>query len=336
MAIAFLNFSGRRVPAWLGAGIGVMMLCVPLPVIAEILVTERLDGSAIKLVIERPEHEAEIPAVLFIDGSGCQSANREGFQKFSRLPDSFGKSVAKVFVDKPGVNPDGIRGECNQAFLDYYTIQQRVLDHLRAIQHLRTHAPWWNGEIFLVGWSDGAMIGVSVSSYTPEVKKSVFLALGGGIPMTRQFEDFILCAPDRTETRETCIEDLRETYAGIRANPSSNKTWLGDANSYKAWATRLDAVEYHLIKDLRIPILIIHGENDRDSVPVEAARELIRMLENDGSVNFEYWEVPDAGHDIAINTEGQSDSVRNAMFNWLFGQDPGIGGPPSFGGAASE
>ena len=135
---------------------------------------------------------------------------------------------------------------------------------------------------------------------------------------------------------EQCVDDLREVYADIRANPSVGKSWLGDANTYKAWATRIDALEYHIIKDLRIPFLIIHGEKDRDNVPVEAARELTRMLSDDGEVDFEYWEIPGADHDIGVSTEGQSDVVRRAMFNWLFGLPPGEGGPPSFGQAADE
>ena len=62
--------------------------------------------------------------------------------------------------------------------------------------------------------------------------------------MVRQFEDYILCAPDRTQTRETCIEDHGEVFDDIRANPSPRETWLGDGNTYKAWATRIDMVEY--------------------------------------------------------------------------------------------
>ena len=264
-------------------------------------------------------------------GRGCQSAKRKGFQDFSRLPESFASSYAKLIVDKSGVNPTGERGDCTRTFANYYSIDQRVVDHLRAIQHLRKHASWWNGDIYLVGWSDGASIGVSVAAYTTEVKRAVFLGMGGGISMVRQFEDYILCAPDRTDARETCIEDLNEVFAEIRANPSPEKTWFGDGNTYNAWATRIDMVEYHLLKDFRVPILIIHGADDRDSVPIESARELVRMLKVSGEVDFEYWEVPDADHNIGIHTEGKSEAVRLAMLNWLLQGSAGDAGPPGFG-----
>jgi len=336
MEIALSISPSRTFTRWLGVAVSLTMFPVNAQSVAEMIVIDRLDGSPINLLIERPEHEVDVPIVLFIDGSGCESAKREGFQGFSRLPDAMAESAAKVFVDKSGVDSNVEGSGCSQKFLDYYSIDQRVLDHLRAIQYLRRNAAWWNGEIYLVGWSDGAMIGVSVAAYTPEVTRAVFLALGGGIPMTREFEDFSICAPDRTETREACIENLGEAFDDIRANPSPQKTWFGDANSHKAWATRLDAVAYHLIKDFRIPILIIHGEDDRDSVPVESARELIRMLTEEGGVDFEYWEIPDAGHNVGILNEGQSESVRIEMLNWLFKLTSGIGGPPGFGRPLGE
>ena len=177
--------AGRTIGRWSGTLAGLVLFNLPVAGIAETLVTERIDGSSIEILIERPDRDPDLPIVLFIDGSGCQGARRQGFQDFSRLPDAFADRAARVFVDKPGIDANWKPGECTQTFKDYYTIDQRVLDHLRAIQHLRRHASWWNGDIYLVGWSDGAMIGVSVAAFTPEVSRAVFMALGGGIPMSR-------------------------------------------------------------------------------------------------------------------------------------------------------
>lgn len=331
-----LFLSRRTLVSYLRFSIGLISLSFPAIIAAETLAVDRLDGSSINVFVERPEHATEVPIVLFIDGSGCQSAKREGFQDFSSLPESIANSIAKVFVDKRGVNPSDEAGKCTQEFLNYYTIDQRILDHLRVIQNLRTHARWWNREIYLVGWSDGGSIGVGVASYTPEVKRAVFLGTGGGIPMAEQFEDYILCARDRTDTRETCIENLADVFDDIRANPSPQKSWMGEMNTYNAWASRLDMVEFNLIKDLRIPLLIVHGENDRDSVPIQSARELIRRLDEVGSVDYEYWEIPGAGHNIGIYTVGQSEAVRVAIMNWLFEKTPGPGGPPHFGRPSIE
>ena len=91
-------------------------------------------------------------------------------------------------------------------------------------------------------------------------------------------------------------------------------------------------MEFNLISDFSIPILIVHGSDDRDSVPVEAARELVRLLEAEGEVDFEYWEIPEMGHGPNSLDEERSELLRLAIFNWLFERDPGPGGPPDFGG----
>jgi len=51
------------------------------------------------------------------------------------------------------------------------------------------------------------------------VKKAVLGGLGGGIPMWKQFEDYIICAEDRTENREECVAGIRKNFAEIRNNP---------------------------------------------------------------------------------------------------------------------
>jgi len=298
---------------------------------AETIVIPREDGSDLSLLVERPSAESGFPIILFIDGSGCGGATRDEFRTFTRLPEWLNGSVATLVVEKPGVAATADGSQCSETFAKYYSVDRRVIDHLRALQYLRRHAPWWNGEVYVLGWSEGASIGVSVSAYTPEVKRAVFGGLGGGISMARQFEDYMICSPDRTESREECIVNLRERFDEIRSNPSPEETWMGADNSYRVWATRLDGVEFNLISDFSIPILIVHGSEDRDSVPVEAARELVRLLEADEEVDFEYWEIPEMGHGLDSLDEERGELLRLAMLNWLFERDPGPGGPPDFG-----
>jgi pimeloyl-ACP methyl ester carboxylesterase len=235
-------------------------------------------------------------------------------------------------VEKPGVEPGAAWGsKCSETFSRYYSIDQRVLDHLRAIQYLRKHASWWNGDIHVFGWSDGGMIAAHVAAYTPEVKRVVLGGTGGGIPMTTQFENYVMCAADRAKDRDACIADVRKQFQEIRDNPTPLKTWSGDDNTYRTWATRLDAVEYNVIKDLKIPVLLAHGALDRDGTPVESARELMRMLKADGETHVEYWEIPSMGHGIGNVEPGRREKLLTAMYMWLFAQPTGPGGPPSFG-----
>jgi pimeloyl-ACP methyl ester carboxylesterase len=304
------------------------------PNVEQTIPISRVDGSALQLFVTVPESTAnKVPLVLIIDGSGCVSSRREDFRaNYLAVGGRVGRAVATLAVEKPGVEPGaGWGSKCSETFLRYYSIDQRVLDHLRAIQHLRKHATWWNGDIYLYGWSDGGMIGAHIAAYAPEVKRAVLGGTGGGIPMTTQFERYIMCAPDRAKDHDGCVARLREQLREIKDNPTPLKTWSGDDNSYRTWATRLDAVEYNIIKDLKIPVLIAHGALDRDGTPVESARELMRLLKADGETHVEYWEIPSMGHGIGNVEPVRREKLLNAMYNWLFAQPTGPGGPPSFG-----
>jgi len=302
-------------------------------VIERTLTVPRIDGSPLELFITLPASDAKVPLVLLVDGSGCVSSKRADFRANTlAIGSRVGRAVATLSVEKSGVAPGADWGsKCSETYARYYSIDQRVLDHLRAIEHLRKHAGWWNREIYLFGWSDGGLIGAQVAAYTPEVKRAVLGGTGGGIPMTTQFEAYNMCAPDRAKDRDACIAKLREQYKEIRDNPTPWKTWSGEDNTYRVWATRLDAVEYNVIKDLSIPVLIAHGALDRDGTPVESARELMRLLRQDGNSNVEYWEIPSMGHGIGNVEPVRRERLLHAMHNWLFAQPVGVGGPPLFG-----
>lgn len=303
-------------------------------------VIHRTDGSEITVIIKRPSLvSAKIPILLFVDGSGCFSARWEQVQSHWKLPNWLEDKVASVIVDKPGMEPEmGAPSVCPQEFSKYYSVDQRVFDHLRVVQHLRKHADWWNGEIFLFGWSDGGAIGAHIAAYTPEVTRAVLGGMGGAIPMSKQFEDYFICAKDRMDdkqSRDECIEGLQVQFEKIRQNPTPNKSWSG-SDTYKTWATRLDQMEYYLLKDLTIPYLIVHGELDRDSTPVQSARVLVDWLNRDNIKNFEYWEVPGMKHSPKSLGPVRSLLVREAMLKWLFELPTGKGGPPTFGDLESD
>ena len=80
----------------------------------------------------------------------------------------------------------------------------------------------------------------------------------------------------------------------------------------------------------------MHGELDRDSVPVEAARELVRKLDEDKHTGYEYWEIPDMEHSIGNLDAERAEKIRLAMLDWLFDKPPGNGGPPDFGADTSD
>lgn len=308
-------------------------------------IIHRTDGSEITYITRRAiqdgaihenvDTNSKIPILLFVDGSGCYSARWETVHFLWELPKWLETKAASIVVDKPGMAPEmGAPEICPKDFAKYYSIDQRILDNLRVIQHLRKHANWWNGEIRLFGWSDGGAMGAHISAYTPEVVRAVLGGMGGGIPMSKLFEDYLACAEDRLEdgiSKQECVKALRVQFAEIRDNPTSSKTWSGDANTYKVWATRLDQQEYYLFKDFSIPFLIVHGELDRNGIPVQSARTLVKWLERDGVKNFQYWEVPGMRHSYNSLGPKRGKIFRETMLKWLFEMPLGENGPPNFG-----
>ncbi len=298
----------------------------------EISRVERVDGSKFNVLISRPNIEKKIPILLMIDGSGCYSSYWQEVKSGLALPKNISNRVARVVVDKPGLKVgQAWSKECNPEFLKHYSIDDRVFDHLRTLQYLKKHVAWWNEEVYVYGYSDGATIGVLLSAYSPLVKKSVLGGFGGGITMANLFHDYINCQKGNKIQKEDCVKDQKQLFNKMRDNPTYTKTWSGGDNSYKVWATRLDKLEQILLQDFTIPFLIMQGANDRYSVPVASAKKLIKNLKKNKDLNFEYWEIPDMAHTFNSLPPNRSKLIKYAMLNWLFDEKLGKGGPPNFG-----
>lgn len=302
-------------------------LRVEARLLEQTLAVVRADGSSIDVMVSRPLGIKRVPIVLAVDGSLCiPSRLSEYMDRLS--PESSGLApYALVTVEKPepsqptmetdGSYSIGPEFQCSATFKKYYSIDQRVLDHLRAIQFLRRHADWWDGRIFVWGFSDGARIASRVAAFTPETQRVVLGGLGGGISMASEFEDFHICPKERTENRDKCIEDLKAQFNAMRENPTSSQTWSGDANTWRAWASRLDAVESNILKDVAVPVLVFHGSEDK-SVPVASARLLAKQLSTPGGPPFEYREIAGMGHGLGSKLpDGEAAKLQQELLAWL-------------------
>ena len=88
----------ETIKCWPAIAAGVAILSAPLSSTAETIFVERLDGSLVKLIIDRPEGESSIPIVLFIDGSSCVSVERERFQQRDYVGYTGGGAVVNMKV----------------------------------------------------------------------------------------------------------------------------------------------------------------------------------------------------------------------------------------------
>ena len=286
----------------------------------------RADGSPIEVHIYRPRGNAALPIVLAIDGSMCFPST-SGFIEFLRSTSWTDRPFALLVVEKPGPTPFpppdaqgnvniGPDFRCSEEFKQYYSIDQRVLDHLRVIQHLRKTAGWWNRKMYVWGFSDGGRVGSHVGGYVPETRRMVLGGFGGGYGMAREFADHHVCAEGRTKDRKACLRELEEQFDRIRSTPVASESWNGEANTYKAWASRLDAIEANVLQDVTIPLLIYHGELD-SSVPVASARATAERLSK-SNPQFIYREIAGMGHGLGSRLpDSESDRLHSEMLAWL-------------------
>jgi len=86
-----------------------------------------------------------------------------------------------------------------------------------------------------------------------------------------------------------------------------------------AWASRLDAVDAHVLRDLGAPLRVVHGERD-GSVPVSSARRLAEDVKRSRGA-FQYREVADMHHGLWSGATGaQAAQLHSEVLGWLVGQ----------------
>lgn len=293
-----------------------------------------IDGRELIYFVDRPKSGEKVPLLLMVDGSSCIGQLRPSIRYDYRPGSDRPIPYARVMVEKPGVDHEAdYPSKCSEEFLKYYSMDNRILEHLRVLQHLKKNgADWWNGEVLIWGWSDGGDIAVQLTAYYPNVTRAVMGAMGGGYTMAEHFEDFWVCPEKRLgKNREACLSKLRGHFKEMFDNPTWKKTWSGPDNSWKVWPTRLYARHSEVLVDNVVPILIVHGEKDFESTPVESARKLVELLKQSGNEAYTYWEIPEMEHGWSKLPVPQKQAFELAMLNWVLGVDPGPGGPPFFG-----
>jgi pimeloyl-ACP methyl ester carboxylesterase len=287
----------------------------------------RVDGSLVDVHVQRPSSKGKVPLLVYIDGSLCIPSTYNESVVWLQGKNEGAHPFALAVIEKPGPTVPALNAEgnieigpdfnCSETFRQRYSIDQRVLDHLRVLQYLNRHASWWNGELLIWGFSDGGHIGAQLAAYYPQTKAVALVGVGGGMPMADSMEAMVCAAPADTAT---CRDSLRKQMDEIRAAPVPTRDWMGQSNTHTAWASRLDAVEANVLRDLKAPLLVVHGERD-GSVQVASARMLAELMRGSGVV-FRYREVPGMRHSLwGATTPQETDALHREVLTWLTGRD---------------
>lgn len=281
------------------------------------LKAQRLDGSSIQFYLTRPSTGLPVPLLLILQGSSCSSIYKSalGAGRFVEQ-----NKIARLDIEKFDLNKDAT--SCPLGYLNNNTIDQRIADSLRVMQVLRdTSSSWWNGKLMIVGGSEGGTIAPILASYIPETTKLVVMAGGTGWTM-RESMPFLLEKELRSkgadeQTIDSELKNMETIFDDVIKNPTSTKVYNGNTNTYKWWNSILNLRPRNFMIDLKIPILMVHGDVD-SACPVESARATADAFKTSAKTNFKYIEYPGLDHHWN-DSAGQShaNQIFTDVFTWV-------------------
>jgi pimeloyl-ACP methyl ester carboxylesterase len=215
-----------------------------------------------------------------------------------------------VLVEARGVAPDGYVYQ--DIFRAADTKEQRVADLRAVINAYTAHAPA-GLPILLWGEGHGGDVAAQAARETP-VAGLVLLGAGGGWKRVDELRHFARYCPDPVDGGP--LGRLEARLAEIRSQPDSERMWMG--HPYRYWASYLWDTPLADLMELRVPILMIHGERDA-RVPVLSARTVREEFERAGRTNLTYVEYPGVNQlwrDVQTGDSALSRVERDVAF-WL-------------------
>lgn len=285
------------------------LACLPAIAAPEAKTLERADGSLIHYTIDRP-HGTAAGLVVLAQGSGCRVGASN--PAIGTVRAAFAHHSALI-VEKIGVTPEAniIEGtaDCPAAFVDGYTMTQRVADYEAVISYLRGALEPGADRLVLYGGSEG---GLAVAKLAAKVDPVATIVMSSGTGLT--VEDLI-----KSTLPPEGRAALDAGFTRARANPDSSDLFAG--SSYRYWADILDERVLDYLLASTSPILLIQGGRDLSNPPL-AARLAANAFAEAGDCRLTYWEFPALDHGMLMPNEGSrlhevakraADWVRNPL-----------------------
>lgn len=259
--------------------------------------TQRPDGSFIQWSLDIPEgHAGKVGLVVIMQGSGCDPTAKNGSLALTRIVFS---DFAALMVDKYGVNQNDnvIEGdEEGVCPLEYYannTNSQRVIDYVKILSSLSS-AEWWNGQLVVLGGSEGGEIAAQVSAKM-HPQAVVLISTGGGTTFGEAVRESNRQEMEKNEVPRDQWPEVDAIFSRARENPQSAQVEGG--YSYKYWADSIDRRTVDEMLKIAAPILLIHGTSDT-SEPLYTARAAVDIFTKAKRCNLTYWEKAGYSHSM--------------------------------------
>jgi esterase/lipase len=279
---------------------------------------KRLNDSYIDVYYNKPSVKSKLPLLIFCQGSGYDS-NTDGFLSIMR---QFEKKTVGLAMEKEGVK----YGDKGDTLLDVYkqnnTIYNRLYDYLRVLQYLKVNADWWNGNVYVIGGSEGGLLAGMLACYYPNVKALALFSFGGGLnfgeawPISSGLQKKAEGATAAEIEKE--VNSVKDSLNYIRKNATYLKSYSGDDNTYAWWASIIDLRLENALLDLKIPIFLAQGTEDMMAPPV-SAQKLHEDFIKKGKKNLYYKEYKGYNHEYK-DEKNNSHLVEVVMeaIKWMF------------------
>jgi dienelactone hydrolase len=294
----------------------------------EHLTISRLNDRLIDIYVQRSATSQRVPIILMMQGSGCDSL----VDPFFQISQGYAAQYARVVVEKIGVHRGDDGKHCSAEYLRYNTVELRISDYLQTMAHFRTAAQWWNGQLYIIGMSEGGLTAGMVAAFAPETKRVAILSYGGGLTMAEARPDAI--AAETLKDKKTPAQADAEsanavrTYDEIRKDPTWTKTFDGDTNTYAWWASVLDLRLNNLLPDVTALIYLAQGTADEE-MPVRSSRLAAEHLHSLGRTNYLYCEYDGLSHEYSTaNGQSKLTEVFLDALDWLT-TTPGVRRQPA-------
>jgi len=263
------------------------------------LKVQRMSDSYIDVYYNKPPTDKKMPIMIACQGSGTDD-NTEGFLG---LIGQFKDKVVGMTIEKEGVNFGDQGDSVRVAYRENNTIYNRLYDYLRVLEYLKAHATWWDGNVYVIGGSEGGLLAGMLASYYPNVKGLAILSFGGAMTFGEAWPiaSGNQAKQDGKATQAAIEKEEKATWDSLKRiynDPVFSKSYSGMDNSYAWWRSIMNLRLQNVLIDLNIPIFVGQGTNDM-MVPIESARKLERAFKDAGKTNLFYKEYQSYAHDFS-------------------------------------
>lgn len=264
-------------------------------------------------------NEKELPLILYIDGSGCQSVWTMNHGRISAgvqaLIYHLAKGRARVLVvEKPGVKfldtPEhmGSAEEASEEFLREHTLTRWTEANVAALKAVMSHSDIDLKRIMVIGHSEGGDIAASVAAKVPAVSHVAPLGCGG---VTQLFGLAELARSNAPKgQKEAAVQDIFDEWAKILKKPDSiDDFWM--AHPYRRWSTFMPHSTVEDLKGTKAKIYLAQGTEDQSSSVVGFDVMFAELLAQGRDVTAERIE----GGDHSFNVNGNGGGMETVFSN---------------------